>query len=202
VQPFVDPSRWSAAELAERWRAGQPFPHVILDDFLAPPRVQELRENIAREAHVPDTSDVHEVMGSLGPLKQPGLRAIHAELASPPVRDWVGAVTGKAIGDAEMRSYVYLAGSYLLPHTDWRPGMRRIVSYAYYLMGQESCRGGELDLFRCRLEGDELRDAEVGLTIETRVNRMVLFDVSAVSLHQVREVTRGARISLAGWFLA
>ncbi len=31
-------------------------------------------------------------------------------------------------------------------------------------------------------------------------NRLVVFDVSDVSLHQVREVLAGLRISLAGWF--
>jgi len=31
---------------------------------------------------------------------------------------------------------------------------------------------------------------------------MVLFDVSNASLHQVREVLAGTRVSLTGWFLA
>jgi len=38
--------------------------------------------------------------------------------------------------------------------------------------------------------------------IEPRPNRLVVFDVSDVSLHQVREVVGGLRISLAGWFYA
>jgi len=36
--------------------------------------------------------------------------------------------------------------------------------------------------------------------IEPRPNRLVVFEVSEASLHQVREVIGGLRISLAGWF--
>ena len=36
---------------------------------------------------------------------------------------------------------------------------------------------------------------------EPRENRIVIFEVTPASLHQVREVVRGARVSLSGWFL-
>jgi len=41
---------------------------------------------------------------------------------------------------------------------------------------------------------------ESARVIEPRANRLVVFDVSDGSLHQVREVVSGLRISLAGWF--
>jgi Rps23 Pro-64 3,4-dihydroxylase Tpa1-like proline 4-hydroxylase len=48
-------------------------------------------------------------------------------------------------------------------------------------------------------DGDLVRTESARL-VEPHGNRLVVFDVSDASLHQVREVTGGLRISLAGWF--
>jgi hypothetical protein len=42
--------------------------------------------------------------------------------------------------------------------------------------------------------------AERALTVEHRTDRLVLFDVGIATLHEVREVLRGGRLSLAGWY--
>ena len=60
--------------------------------------------------------------------------------------------------------------------------------------------GGELELFACHAERDELVSTESARLIEPAANRLVVFEVSVRSLHQVREVLAGLRISLAGWF--
>ena len=52
------------------------------------------------------------------------------------------------------------------------------------------------------MAGDELISARPAHRVEPRANRLVLFDVTNASLHQVREVLAGNRVSLAGWFLA
>jgi len=67
---------------------------------------------------------------------------------------------------------------------------------------RERCEGGELELFDCDLDGDEIVGARPALRIEPVENRLVVFDVSPGSLHQVREVTGGGRVSLSGWYLA
>ena len=56
--------------------------------------------------------------------------------------------------------------------------------------------------FACGMDGSEIVSTESARLIEPRGNRLVVFDVSDVSLHQVREVLGGLRISLAGWFYA
>ena len=62
-------------------------------------------------------------------------------------------------------------------------------------------QGGELELFRCEVDdAGEIVATAPAARIAHRPNRLVLFDVSATSLHQIREVTSGARLSLAGWF--
>lgn len=111
-------------------------------------------------------------------------------------------ITGKALDHADMRAYAYRVGHYLLPHTDRQEGVERLLAYAYYLPSPEPPRGGELELFHCAVDRarDEITSTTSALLVEPRPNRLVVFDVSEISIHQVREVLGGLRISLAGWF--
>lgn len=112
----------------------------------------------------------------------------------------IRAISGRPVTSADLRSYVYVPGSYLLPHADSRASIGRMVAFAYYLF-TEGCEGGELELYACEMAGDELTSARSAHVVMPRANRMVLFDVTNASLHQVREVTAGNRVSLTGWFL-
>jgi Rps23 Pro-64 3,4-dihydroxylase Tpa1-like proline 4-hydroxylase len=41
---------------------------------------------------------------------------------------------------------------------------------------------------------------ESAVVIAPKADRLVVFDVGDLSLHQVREVMSGLRVSLSGWF--
>jgi hypothetical protein len=197
-----DFARWDAAALAIEWRAARPFPHVILDDLVPDDELAILREAVARTPHFANSSDIFEMMASREQPAQPALVAFHAALDGPG-RELVRRVTGKAAARASLTSYVYLGGSFLLPHNDLGTGEAgRLVAWAYYLLPRERFAGGELELFACDLDGDEIAATRPERRIEPEANRLVLFDVSPASLHQVREVTLGGRVSLSGWFLA
>ena len=110
-------------------------------------------------------------------------------------------ITAKSVRRADMRAYAYRAGHYLLPHSDHQQGVGRALAYAYYFPSPEPPEGGELELFRCTVDEDgEIVATESACLVEPRPNRLVVFDVSDVSLHQVREVLAGLRPSLSGWF--
>lgn len=195
----MDFSRWDATALGESWRSARPFPHIILDGLLAPEELQTLREEVAGTPHYPNQADFYEMMASSEELG-PALTAFRAALDGPG-RELVARVSGKSPSRVDLRSYVYLAGSYLLPHHDLGTAqVGRIVAWAYYLLPRERCEGGELELFDCTLDGEEIVAAAAALRIEPVENRLVVFDVSPRSLHQVREVTSGGRVSLSGWF--
>jgi hypothetical protein len=196
VVPFIDYARWDVPALASAWRAARPFPHVILDELTPPERVAELRAAIAREPHWPNRGDFYEMMASADPPAHESLRAFAAELARAPI----AALTGKTVTRLELRSYVYLPGAYLLPHSDCRADQRRAVAFAYYLSNAADVRGGELEFFDCKVDGDEIIETPSAKLIAPEANRLVLFEVSLQSLHQVREVTSGGRVSLSGWF--
>lgn len=198
---MIDFSRWDLGELSSAWRAARPFPHVVVDGLLAADAVQALRVAMAKEPHWPGHGELFEFMASTEALAQPELRGFAAALGGDDARAAVAAITGKRVDRVEMRSYVYLAGHYLLPHADWRDGVGRAVAYAYYLTPDGGCDGGELELFDCAVEGGAVASAAAAGTVAHRENRLVLFDVGVGTVHQVREVVRGARLSLAGWFL-
>jgi Rps23 Pro-64 3,4-dihydroxylase Tpa1-like proline 4-hydroxylase len=199
---WIDFTRWDPAALAASWRAARPFPYVVIDDLVPEPRLQQLRAAVSREPHGPNVTDLYEMMASASTVSSPVLKEFQAALGAPDALAAISAICGKTLGRVEMRSYVYLAGSYLLPHSDCREEIGRLVAFAYYLLPRESSVGGELELFSVETEdGEIVRTAPAG-TIEPRGNRVVLFEVSPTSLHQVREVTEGGRCSLSGWFYA
>ncbi|MDB4954016.1 MAG: hypothetical protein JWO36_1585 [Myxococcales bacterium] len=188
-------------QLATSWRAAKPFPHVVIDGLVDAATLSGLQQAVAHEPHWPNRGEIYDFMGSAEAVSHPVLRAFHDQLGGPAMLEAVRAVSGRPVASVDLRSYVYLAGSYLLPHADSRASIGRLVAYAFYIY-TSSCEGGELELFDCTMEGDELVSARAAARIVPKDNRIVLFDVTNASLHQVCEVLAGARVSLTGWFLA
>jgi len=182
------------AALTSAWRTATPFPYVVLDDVVP---TGDLMEVLDEEGVARYEADLFAFEAS-PPNGLPELRARFAEALAP----LLSRVTGKQVTRADMRAFAYRPGHYLLPHTDHQEGLDRLLAYAYYLPSPEPPQGGELELFRCELAGGELVRTEHALKISPRPWRLVVFDVSDVSLHQVCEVLGGLRISLAGWFYA
>jgi len=185
--------------LACAWRAAGPFPHLVFDDFAPASALPELLAMLEDEPVERYEGDIFAFEASAPEPATPGLRELRESFAralGPPL----SRLTGRPLSRADMRAYAYRVGHYLLPHTDHREDLGRAVAYAYYLPSPEPPSGGELELFACRAEGDELVATESARLIEPAANRLVVFEVGVRSLHQVREVLAGLRISLAGWF--
>ncbi len=198
---LLELAAWDVPALAATWRAATPFPHVVIDGMVSAMRLDVLRDAISREPLGPEHSEIVDCLASAAKLQHPNLAAFGTALTAPAVLTAVRAITGKVVSSVEVRSYCYLAGGYLLPHTDGRHDLRRQIAFAAYLGHDGQCHGGELELFHCDVDGaGEIVATEPAVRIEPRANRLVLFDVSDTSLHQIREITMGARISLAGWF--
>ena len=197
---WIDTGSWDLPALAERWRAARPFPYVVFDGLVAEPRLTELLEAFEEEPASKIQDDIFEMMASARELEHPVFHRFAAELAGPAMLAAATAITGKPVRRLDMRGYAYLEGDYLLPHADHRADVGRSIAYAYYLDVRGDLEGGELELFECTFEGGVIVATAPAAVIPPARNRLVLFDVSDASLHQVREVTRGMRLSLAGWF--
>ena len=185
------------AELARAWRAATPFAHVVIDDAVdAPEHLLALLDDEAVERYESEIALFDASAPEPSTAELAALRDDFARTLAP----LLSRVTGKHVERADMRAYAYRPGNYLLPHTDHRDGLARVLAYAYYLPSPSPAVGGELELFACELQDGEIVAVASGRTIEPRANRLVVFDVGDASLHQVREVLGGLRISLAGWF--
>lgn len=181
-------------DLARAWRAADPFPHVVFDDIVAPEALATLIAAIDEEPVDPYEGDIFAFEASAPEPRTAELRAVRDAFAAAaaPV---LTRITGKPVSRIDLRAFAYREGHYLLPHTDHQEGLGRALAYVYYLPTPEPPVGGELELYRYRV--DAIESARL---VEPRGNRLVVFDVSDVSLHQVREVLGGLRMSLAGWF--
>ncbi|MGE0547493.1 MAG: 2OG-Fe(II) oxygenase [Kofleriaceae bacterium] len=194
------PTAWADERtLRDAWRDAQPFPYLVVDGFAVETELPRLLEILEDEPVERYDNEIYTFEASAPEPITDAVRALRAELASvlSPV---LSRVTGRSVRRVDLRAYAYRVGNYLLPHTDHQDGLDRVLAYAYYLPSPEPPRGGELELFRCEHRGGELPSTVSAQLIEPRANRLVVFDVSEVSLHQVREVLGGLRISLAGWF--
>lgn len=183
--------RWrDEAALAATWRAAQPFPHLVFDDVIPVTPVLDILDD---EGVVRQEGDIFafEASGDLSALGADFGAAFAPALAR---------ITGKPVTRAELRAYAYRVGHYLLPHSDHQEGLDRLLAFAYYLATPEPPVGGELELFRCTVARGEITATESALLIAPVPHRLAVFDVSDISLHQVREVLGGLRLSLAGWF--
>lgn len=191
--------RVDAGSLATRWATAEPFPHVVIEDVLAPETLDEILAILDDEPVEAYAGDLFAFDATAPEPVTADFRALRDRFAHD-LAPVFSRATGKVVTRVDMRAYAYRPGHYLLPHTDHQEGLGRMLAYAYYLPSPDAPHGGELELYRCTLEHGELTRTDTAKLIEPRANRLVVFDVSEVSLHQVREVLSGLRISLAGWF--
>lgn len=197
---MIDFASWDLPELSRRWRAAEPFCHVLLDDLVSPEELSRLAVAAGNEPYAPNQGEIFDFFGSNQPVEQPALEAFIDSFGSPAGLAAMHAITGETPTRLEMRAYFYGPGNYLLPHLDHQTVLGRKLACAYYLYIPEGSEGGELELFDVELRARRIVNARSSKLIQPQANRMVIFEVSDRSLHQVREMTAGARVSLAGWF--
>ena len=188
--------RWpSLKKLPREFARARPFPHVVIDAVLSREDHARLVADFDREPQVLVEDEIYLHLRSSEPPAQPSLRAFATALAEE--CSVISTICGVSVTRADGAAYVYLPGHYLLPHSDSRRSEGRAIAYAYYVSAPR--RGGELELFECRTRDGEIVRTRPARRIAPRPNRLVLFAVSDLALHQVREVLDGARTSIAGW---
>jgi hypothetical protein len=189
--------RWpDPRPLAKKFAAAKPFRHAIVDGLLAPADHARLREGLGAEPLVRAEGEIYSHLRGADPPLQPALRAFFDALQASCAT--VSEICGRRLSWADGAAYAYLAGDYLLPHSDALAELGRAVAYAYYLAAPD--QGGELELFECSTREGLIVRTRPAKRIAVRPRRLVLFEVHDAALHQVREVLAGARHSVAGWF--
>ena len=188
------PSDLDAA--AHTFRSAAPFAHLVLDEAVAPEPLARMAAAFDDEPQVLLESEIYLHLRSSDPPLSAPLRdfcdALRASCAT------VAALCGRPLSRADGSAYTYLPGHYLLPHSDSRQSEGRALAYAFYIGAPLA--GGALELFDCERQGGVIVRTTPAARIEARANRLVLFEVHDLALHQVCEVLAGARTSVAGWF--
>jgi hypothetical protein len=195
----LGPAWQDEEKLASAWATAAPFPHLVLDGLVPEETFADLFAIIEEEPVDDYRGDIFSFEATAPQPKTPALCDLRDAFAST-LAPVLTRISKRPVARADMRAYAYRAGHYLLPHTDHQEGVGRVLAYAFYLPSPEPPAGGELELFRCALENGELVETASATIIEPQPNRLVVFEVSDVSLHRVNEVLSGLRISLAGWF--
>lgn len=202
LDPVLPGAYRDEAALAAAWRTAKPFPHLVVDGLVAEDRLPELLLRIDEEPLTAWAAEHYAFEASAPEPRSEALRELRDGFVRT-LAPLLSRTTGRPLARADMRAYAYGPGHHLLPHTDHQEGLGRVVAYAYYLPSPSPPEGGELELFACTLgEGAALEGIASARRIAPVANRLVLFEVSDVSLHQVHEVLGGVRLSLAGWFYA
>jgi hypothetical protein len=178
-------------ELHSRYVAARPFPHIVLEDFLAPdaaaqaasefPKIDD--ESWINYFHLNERKSANPNMETW----QPTLQAIAEELNSPGFVSFLSRLTGidDLFPDVSMEGgglHQSLTGGYLNVHADFtvhplhREWRRRVNLLLYLNTDWQEEYGGGLELWGKDMSRCEQRILPVG-------NRAVIFTTDADSFH-------------------
>ena len=168
----------------------EPFPHVILDDFLSDDLFVELcgvLEGIPSERKEADLFQFDQ-SEDLSKAKDIVLQKLQKKLLS--LKEEIGRSFAVDLKRLDMFAAFYYDTDYLLPHDDRLES--RKIAYTFYVAVPEE--GGALALLKNK-------PPYLKANIEVVPNRLVLFLVGHDSWHEVEEVIGDLpRISVSGWF--
>lgn len=177
--------------LREKYMSAQPFPHVVLDDFLAPESFAEAAAEFGSVEspdwipyiHVNERKFSNPKTGTWGPT----LRAVAQTLNGPRFVRMLSELTGieDLIADEGMEGgglHQSLRGGFLNVHADFTvhplhpTWCRRVNLLLYFNEGWPATYGGALELW-----STDMRHRISA--IEPRGNRVVIFNTDADSFH-------------------
>ncbi|XP_057609249.1 prolyl 3-hydroxylase OGFOD1 [Chionomys nivalis] len=178
-----------------------PFLHCVIPNFI---QSQDFLEGLQKELLSLDFhekyNDLYKFQQSddLKKSKEPHISALR-KLMFEDFRDWLSKVSSIDLEPTiDMSCAKYEFTDALLCHDDELEG-RRIAFILYLVPSWDRNMGGTLDLY----DADEhLQPKQIVKSLIPSWNKLVFFEVSPVSFHQVSEVLseEASRLSISGWF--
>ena len=186
-------------KLNAEFRQAQPFPHLVIPNFLIKEQAGNLLKALAQERFLPKEADLFKLMQTddLAGTKNKNLQEFRRVLASQEFVGWLSKVTGITLtpGVIDMAGSLYQDTDFLLCHDDRLEG--RKIAYMYYLSDFKEREGGSLNF----LGHKGTTPTKVLRKIAPKFNTFVFFEVSPHSFHEVEEVlVKKQRITIGGWF--
>lgn len=214
---FLDEWAPQADQLADRFRNAQPFPHIVLDDFLPAAGAEFILENFpspaCRSFGQPDNKFQVRKLGHIQKNYFRGvpqtLRYLLHDFNSMAFLEFIERLTGirGIIPDPHFQGGAFhqiLPGGHLEVHADFnidqrRKLMRRVNALLYFNKDWKSEYGGDLELWDPSLTQCVQR-------IQPIFNRCVIFETSSNSYHghpvPISENAPATRKSLAFYYYA
>ena len=187
-----------AQALNKKYLSAQPYPHLQLNDFLAPKKFAQLIEALSQLAFEHKENDLFSL------AQTPALQSVEDEtiqsfiqfMNSKELREWFSTVTGEETtpGALDIFGAIYQDTDYLLAHDDQLED--RKIAWILYLTTLTPEEGGALALF----SDEQGLPKQKIVSYQPIANSLAFFTVSSKSWHEVEEVTADtSRVSVGGW---
>lgn len=194
-----DALRAAAVELGQIYRTNEPFPHIVIDDFMPQPTVQRLLAEYPYDQSLPVWNDATHRDKTSGDYVQKDKRNIRDSLRMPPTYrqlfwelnshyflDFLTTLSGisNLIPDPNLRGagiHQIGTGGFLKVHADFtihrELGLDRRLNFLLYLnQDWPEEYGGHLELWDKDMKGPPQR-------VLPLLNRCVIFSTTANSFH-------------------
>lgn len=197
TDPYLNPSKIPL--LRKQFIAAQPFPHLVLPQFLPPKKTRALVTAVSKEKFYAKESDLFQLKqtADLASTKNKQLADFRDLLYSQQFLWYMHELTGMWLAPrpVDLQGSLYEDTDYLLCHDDRVSG--RTIAFLFYLSTMKQGQGGTLDLYSSR----NGKPFKVSKQIIPSAGTLAFFEVSKKSFHAVSEVTSPApRVAIGGWF--
>ncbi len=182
-----------------KFKKGEPFPHVVVKNFLQEKQAVALFEALKKEKFTHKESDLFSLNQTvdLHASKNEVLKRFHSCAASEEFADLMSQITGLRVdaGALDLAGSLYRGGDYLLCHDDQVED--RKIAYILYLSKSFLQKdGARLVLFNNK-NGKPTTEAAAFVP---EWNSLMAFEVSKISFHSVEENMSGKdRYAIGGW---
>jgi prolyl 3-hydroxylase /prolyl 3,4-dihydroxylase len=186
-----------AKELGLEYKNNVPFEHIQLLELIKEDKLEELELALEEEEFFEKDGDLFSLSqtNDLESSDNKIIKEFIQLLNSVEFRDLIKKITGVKTtpGKLSLFGAIYGPGDYLLCHDDKLDN--RKLAFIIYLSTLNKNEGGELALYT---DKNSRPEKEVK-TYSVVKNSCVIFTVSDISWHEVKEVKDSYRVSIGGW---
>lgn len=187
------------AELSKRFAAAKPFPHVVIENFLAGSNHKALLSELKKEKFIKKDSDLFSFKqtNNLFYSKNPVVAAAVTMFSSEQFSRLIGEISGIKLkpGAIDVSGALYEKIDYLLCHDDRLEG--RKIAFILYLSKSFTAADGGALVF---LNSVSRHPTKKAIAYPPLQNSLMMFAVSRKSWHEVEEVLADKkRYTIGGW---
>ncbi len=199
VNDLFNPShKLKVDEYQEEYKQNSPFPHLAIDEFFIEEKLDEVISALEDEEFFLKEADLFQFIqtSDLSESSNPIFREFVSFLLSEEFQSFIEAITSCKLSrkKVDVTGNIYSDTDYLICHDDKLP--ERKIAFIFYLTDLKEKIGGSLNLF----ESEHSYPTIVTKKIIPRYNRLMFFEVTPTSFHEVEEVVgEYFRVSLTGW---